>query len=78
MGRGAPVADSLPPLDANAVRDALTKSITKADGSFYTCFATQRDGLVAMRNMAMDHNTRLAALEGQLAKLPFPFRVSST
>ena len=69
---------SLPPLAANAVRDALTNAIRKPDGTTYQAFSDQRDALVAMREMEMDHEDRLRKVEAAVSALPFPYRVSST
>ncbi len=64
---------SIPPLAANAVRDLLTDNIKRPDGTDATAFSQQRDALVSMRDATIDHESRLAAVEGQLASIPFPF-----
>src|SRR5574338_1221285 len=69
---------SLPPLAANAVSDLLTANIKRPDGQDATAFKQQRDALVAMREMVMAQQERIAALEGRLNSLPFPWRDRST
>ena len=69
---------TLPPLAANAVAKLLTDNIKRPDGADATAFNDQRDALVAMREMEMDHEKRLQEAEAALKALPFPYRVSST
>lgn len=69
---------SLPPLAANDVARLLTTNVKRPDGKDATAFNQQRDSLVAMREMVMAQQERIAALEGRLASIPFPWRGSST
>lgn len=69
---------SLPPLAANDVAKYLTTAIKRPDGKDATAFNQQRDALVAMREMELDHDARLEKVEAALKAIPFPFRGSST
>lgn len=68
---------TIPPLAANAVADLLTKNVKRDDGRDSVAFQQQRNALVAMRETVHDHDGRLAVVEGQLSRLPFPFEARS-
>lgn len=61
------------PEATKAEQEIATKTLSKT----IKAFDSRRDSFIAMRNTVNADHERIAVIEGQLAKLPFPLRVRS-
>ncbi len=70
--------DLIPPGAFDKAAANLTRVVKREDGKDVTAFAASAKAQTAMRTAVNTHEDRLAAVEGAVAQLPFPFRGSSS
>ncbi len=68
----------IPPGAFDKAAANLTRVVKREDGTDVTAFAASAKAQTAMRTVVNTHEDRLAAVEGAVAKFPFPIQGSSS